>query len=85
MREMNNLNRRHRVYIVAFFFGASSYLIPGPALAYIGPGVGLGAVAVTVGLVLGAVLLMGGFVWYPLKRLLRNKKKEKGNANKAGK
>lgn len=45
-----------------------------PASAYIGPGAGLGAVALTVGLVLGAGLLLVGFLWYPLKRLFRRKK-----------
>lgn len=47
-----------------------------PAQAYIGPGAGLGAVAVTVALVLGVLLLVIGLVWYPLKRLLKRGKKE---------
>ena len=43
-------------------------------LAYIGPGAGLGAVGSLLALV-GAVLLMiVGFIWYPLKRLLRRVK-----------
>lgn len=54
----------------------SAALLPGPALAYIGPGAGLGAIAVTVALVVGVLLLVVGMVWYPLKRLL------KGGANK---
>lgn len=37
-------------------------------LAYIGPGAGLGALIVTIALLLGAVLLLAGLVWYPLKR-----------------
>ena len=42
--------------------------------AYIGPGAGLGAVGSLLALV-GAVLLMiVGFIWYPLKRLLRRGK-----------
>jgi len=45
-----------------------------PAAAYIGPGAGLGAFALTIGLVLGVVLLLVGFLWYPLKRLLRRDK-----------
>src|SRR5258708_34754304 len=46
-------------------------LAPGIALAYIGPGVGLGAIASSASLV-GAVLLgVVGFIWYPLKRLLK--------------
>jgi flagellar biogenesis protein FliO len=45
-----------------------------PAMAYIGPGAGLGAIALTVGLVLGVALLLVGFLWYPLKRILRKNK-----------
>ena len=45
-----------------------------PAAAYIGPGAGLGAIG-TVIAVVGAILLMiVGFVWYPLKRLLKKRK-----------
>jgi len=45
-----------------------------PASAYIGPGAGLGAFALTIGLALGVLLLLIGFLWYPLKRLLRRGK-----------
>lgn len=49
-----------------------------PALAYIGPGAGIGAIG-TVVAVIGAVLLMiVGFVWYPVKRLLKRFKKPVG-------
>jgi len=50
-------------------------LISGPANAYIGPGAGLGGIALTIALVLGIVLLLVGFLWYPLKRLLRGRKR----------
>lgn len=50
-------------------------LVPNPALAYIGPGAGLGAIAVTLALIVGLVLLLVGLVWYPLKRLLKKKSK----------
>lgn len=53
---------------------AALALLPLPAHAYIGPGAGLGAIAVTVAVVLGLILLLVGFVWYPLKRLLKSKK-----------
>jgi hypothetical protein len=46
-----------------------------PAQAYIGPGVGLGAIGLTLALVVGAMLLILGFVWYPLKRMLKGRKK----------
>jgi hypothetical protein len=49
-------------------------LLPNPALAYIGPGAGLGATAVVVALVIGLLLLLVGLVWYPLKRMLKLKR-----------
>lgn len=53
---------------------ALGILLPNPALAYIGPGAGLGAIAITIALVLGVALLLVGLVWYPLKRLLKKNK-----------
>ena len=49
-------------------------LLSSPALAYIGPGAGLGAIVITIALVLGVLLLVIGLAWYPLKRLLKGKK-----------
>lgn len=47
--------------------------LPTPALAYIGPGAGMGAIAVTLAIVIGVLLLLIGLVWYPLKRLMKGK------------
>jgi hypothetical protein len=45
--------------------------IPAIAQAYSGPGVGLGAIGVVLG-ILGSVFLMTvSLVWYPVKRLIR--------------
>ena len=53
-----------------------------PALAYIGPGAGIGAIG-TVVAVIGAILLMiVGFVWYPVKRLLKRRKQPVGADDK---
>ncbi len=49
-------------------------LLPGIAFAYVGPGAGLTAIGTVLALI-GAVLLgIFGFIWYPVKRLLRNRK-----------
>jgi hypothetical protein len=50
---------------------------PTAALAYIGPGAGLGALATFAAIVFGFLLLFVGFIWYPLKRMLR-KRRTKG-------
>lgn len=55
-------------------FGMALSLMAGPAHAYIGPGAGLGAIG-TVIAVIGAILLMiVGFLWYPIKRMLKRGK-----------
>ena len=46
-------------------------LLPEAALAYVGPGAGLTAIGTLLAF-LGAIgLAVVGFVWYPLKRMLR--------------
>jgi hypothetical protein len=46
-------------------------LLPETALAYVGPGAGLTAIGTLLAF-LGAIgLALVGFVWYPVKRLIR--------------
>lgn len=49
-------------------------LTPTSAFAYIGPGVGLGAIATFIAIFLGLLLIIVGFLWYPLKRMLRKRR-----------
>ena len=59
----------------------AALMVGGLAHAYIGPGAGLSAIGSILAL-LGAVLLMiVGFVWYPLKRL-RNRRSNKASPSK---
>ena len=49
--------------------------ISSSASAYIGPGMGGGVIAAVLG-VIGAVLLaLFGILYYPIKRMLKNRKK----------
>lgn len=45
-----------------------------PALSYIGPGAGLTAIGAFLAAVAGVIIAIFGFVWYPIKRLLRKKR-----------
>ena len=45
-----------------------------PAHAYVGPGLGLGAIGVILGLLLSIALAFFAFVWLPLKRMFSRKK-----------
>ena len=44
---------------------------PQIAFAYIGPGLGAGAVAAVIGIAAGVLMLIVGVVWYPLKRFIK--------------
>jgi len=44
-------------------------LCPLQALAYVGPGLGLGAIGAILGIILSVILGILGLVWYPLKRM----------------
>lgn len=43
----------------------------GQAFAYVGPGLGLGAIATVLGFIAAVLLAIVGVVWYPFKRLIR--------------
>ena len=62
---------------VLAWIGLALVLSPATAQAYVGPGMGAGAVAAVLGVLAGLLMLVVGVVWYPLKKLarrLRNKK-----------
>ena len=47
------------------------WLTPATASAYIGPGAGLSALGSLLALLGAALLIIVGFVWYPVKRMMR--------------
>lgn len=67
---------RIRLLVLAAVFG----LQPAMALAYIGPGVGAGAIAAVLG-VLGSILLaIVAVLYYPIKRMMKNRKAKAAKA-----
>lgn len=60
------------IFVLAMFIFVVGF--SGPATAYIGPGLGLGALGVLAGIVVSVLLAIVAVVWYPLKRLLKSKK-----------
>ena len=63
-----------RLLSVPTVLGLLLLLAPTPAFAYIGPGLGAGAVA-TVLAVLGSILLgIFSVIYYPIKRMMRNRR-----------
>ena len=59
-------------------------VLPGEALAYIGPGAGLSALGALLALIGVVFLAIVGFIWYPVKRILRRRKSSRSNKSKAG-
>jgi len=76
--EINNINFMKIILVpLLILFGCSSY-----AYAYIGPGIGLGALISVVGVILAIIFLLIALIWFPLKRYLRKKIDKKANNDK---
>ena len=52
-------------------------LLPLPAHAYIGPGMGGGIIAIIVGFFAAILLALWGILYYPIKRALKKRKNKK--------
>ncbi len=57
------------------FFSNSSY-------AYLGPGVGGGLIAATIGIIVAIFAALFGLIWFPIKRILKKRKEKKINNKK---
>jgi amino acid transporter len=51
--------------------------LPAVGHAYIGPGAGISAIGALLALIATVVVAIFGFVWFPVKRMLRNRRKAK--------
>jgi membrane-bound ClpP family serine protease len=71
------MNGRLLVTSVVFIISAAC-LFPRPAMAYVGPGAGLSAIGAFIALIAGVVVAIFGFLWYPIKRLIRKRKEDRG-------
>ena len=49
--------------------------IPELAHAYIGPGLGAGTIGVILGIIGSVFIALFAIIWYPLKRILKKRKK----------
>ena len=54
-------------------------IIPTPSFAYLGPGVGGGMIAATIGVIVAIFAALFGLIWFPVKRLLKKRKEKKEN------
>ena len=58
----------------SFWLAALCLLAPSVAHAYVGPGAGISAVGSLLALVAAVIVAIFGFLWFPIKRLMRKKK-----------
>ncbi|MGH8106402.1 MAG: hypothetical protein ACREO2_08780 [Arenimonas sp.] len=66
---------RLRLQLLVLLLATGSLLVPASAFAYIGPGTGLSAIGSLLALLATVLVVIFGFVWYPLKRLMRKRTK----------
>ena len=50
---------------------------PVESLAYVGPGMGAGVIATAIGFVVAICVGLFAFIYYPIKRIIKKKKKGK--------
>jgi len=73
---------RNVAYMILMAF-ALTVLSPALAYAYVGPGAGLSALGSLLALFAALALGVVGFVWYPVRRLLRYINSMKAGTSKA--
>lgn len=52
-------------------------LISSESFAYLGPGIGGGVVAATIGIIVAIFAALFGLIWFPVKRILKKRKERK--------
>jgi len=52
-------------------------LITTSSFAYLGPGIGGGVIAATIGIIVAIFAALFGLIWFPVKRLLKKRKEKK--------
>jgi len=62
---------------------AAALFLPGSAWAYIGPGAGLSIIGSVLAFLGAIVLAIVGFIWYPVRRMLKKRKAKLAQAGGA--
>ena len=74
---------RHRLNAPFPALALGAALLAAPAEAYIGPGAGAGAIAVVLGLIAAVGMAFVAILWYPVKRVLKKRRKSAEAARKS--
>ena len=65
----------HRIVGLSAFLALAA--LATPAHAYVGPGAGLTAIGSLLAVGAAVLLVIVGFIWYPIRRLMRSRKAAK--------
>jgi len=66
---------RNALQATALILVTALFILPAtPALAYVGPGLGLGTIAVALGVIGSLFLAVFAILWYPVKRMLKKRR-----------
>lgn len=57
-------------------------LFPNMSYAYLGPGMGGGFIAATIGIIIAIFAMLFGILWFPIKRFFNKKKKDQEESPK---
>lgn len=68
---MENRNLKFALLFVILILFQPQFL-----LAYVGPGTGMTAIGTFIAFIVGILVAILGFIWYPVKRLLKKKSNE---------
>jgi hypothetical protein len=75
------INKRLAAGVIVMTAGL---LLPATTFAYVGPGAGLTAIGTILALISAVLLSIVGFVWYPIKRILRKLKSSSADHTGSG-
>tara|TARA_X000001036_G_scaffold427932_1_gene457133 strand:- start:247 stop:474 length:228 start_codon:yes stop_codon:yes gene_type:complete len=57
-------------------------LFPNISYAYLGPGMGGGFIAATIGIIIAIFAMIFGILWFPIKRFFNKNKKDQEESSK---
>jgi len=77
------MGNKIRVVLVSVTVVVGIALLPSPAFAYMGPGVGLSAIGALLSLLAAGAVSVLGFIWFPIKRAIRALKSKRKHSRQA--
>jgi uncharacterized membrane protein len=78
------MNRMYAVLPFLRYLVLCLAIYPAASHAYIGPGAGISAIGALIAVVATVALALFGFVWYPIKRLMRKRRQQNQQQHDSG-